>query len=105
MSITAKVQLNSRVCNDLKHARASPARRIYNPSRLVVRAASGAAAEDVPDMNKRNIMNLLLVGAAGLPITTMAIPYLSFFVPKSSGGGSGGQTAKDALGNDIKQSV
>jgi len=41
-------------------------------------------------MNKRNIMNLLLVGAAGLPITTMAIPYLAFFVPKSSGGGSGG---------------
>jgi len=68
----------------------------------VVRNAAGAAAEDVPDMNKRNIMNLLLVGAAGLPITAMAIPYAAFFVPVSSGGGAGGQIAKDALGNDVK---
>eukprot|EP01024_Parvocaulis_polyphysoides_P011820 TRINITY_DN1416_c7_g2_i4.p1 TRINITY_DN1416_c7_g2~~TRINITY_DN1416_c7_g2_i4.p1 ORF type:complete len:213 (+),score=41.27 TRINITY_DN1416_c7_g2_i4:162-800(+) len=70
-----------------------------------IRAASGAAAEEVPDMNKRNIMNLLLVGSAALPIGTMAIPYFAFFVPVSSGTGSGGQTAKDALGNDIKQST
>jgi hypothetical protein len=29
-------------------------------------------------------------------------PYLLFFVPKGSGGGAGGQAAKDALGNDVK---
>lgn len=29
-------------------------------------------------------------------------PYLLFFVPKGAGGGTGGQAAKDALGNDVK---
>eukprot|EP01026_Neomeris_dumetosa_P046102 TRINITY_DN3919_c0_g2_i1.p2 TRINITY_DN3919_c0_g2~~TRINITY_DN3919_c0_g2_i1.p2 ORF type:complete len:216 (+),score=30.28 TRINITY_DN3919_c0_g2_i1:92-739(+) len=96
------VTLNNRV--NVQGLKTPPCRHRRVVNRLSVRAASGAAAEDVPDMNKRNIMNLLLLGAAGLPITTMAIPYLAFFVPKSSGGGAGGQTAKDALGNDIKQS-
>jgi cytochrome b6-f complex iron-sulfur subunit len=53
-------------------------------------------------MNKRNIMNLILLGGAGLPIAGLAGPYLLFFVPKSSGGGSCGQAAKDALCNDVK---
>jgi len=53
-------------------------------------------------MNKRNIMNLLLLGGASLPVAGLAGPYLLFFVPKSSGGGAGGQAAKDALGNDVK---
>jgi cytochrome b6-f complex iron-sulfur subunit len=68
---------------------------------MPVRAAAAASAE-VPDMNKRNIMNLILLGGAGLPIAGLAGPYALFFVPKSSGGGSGGQAAKDALGNDVK---
>ena len=41
----------------------------------------------------------MCVQAAG-----MAGPFALFFVPKSAGGGAGGQTAKDALGNDIKES-
>jgi cytochrome b6-f complex iron-sulfur subunit len=53
-------------------------------------------------MNKRNIMNLILLGGISLPVAGLAGPYLLFFVPKSSGGGSGGQTAKDALGSDVK---
>jgi hypothetical protein len=32
-------------------------------------------------MTKRTIMNGLLVGAAGLPIAGLAVPYLAFFVP------------------------
>ena len=32
-------------------------------------------------MDKRNTVNLLLVGAAGLPIGGLALPYLTFFVP------------------------
>jgi cytochrome b6-f complex iron-sulfur subunit len=52
-------------------------------------------------MNKRNIMNLILLGGAALPVSGLAGPYLLFFVPKSSGGGAGGQAAKDALGNDV----
>jgi len=64
--------------------------------------ASAAASAEVPDMNKRNIMNLLLLGGAALPVAGLGGPYLLFFVPKSSGGGGGGQAAKDALGYDVK---
>jgi len=55
-------------------------------------------------MNKRNIMNLLLLGAISLPVGGLAVPFAVFFVPKSSGGSGGGQSAKDALGNDVKAS-
>ncbi|KAG2501434.1 hypothetical protein HYH03_001217 [Edaphochlamys debaryana] len=67
----------------------------------VVRAAA-VPAGDVPDMNKRNIMNLILLGGAGLPISYLTYGYAAFFVPPSAGGGGGGQAAKDALGNDVK---
>merc|ERR550537_1374881 len=63
-----------------------------------------AVVGDVPSMEKRNTMNLLLVGAASLPIGALALPYALFFVPKSAGGGAGGVAAKDALGGDIKAS-
>merc|ERR1711920_428123 len=63
-----------------------------------------ATNERVPNMDKRNTMNLLLVGAASLPVSALALPYALFFVPKSAAGGSGGTAAKDALGNDIKAS-
>merc|ERR1712093_309837 len=72
------------------------------PRYPIVRAAS--ATDDFPDMERRNTMNLLLVGAASLPVGALAIPYALFFVPNSAGGGSGGTVAKDALGNDIKAS-
>eukprot|EP00850_Spirogloea_muscicola_P010449 SM000061S19276 [mRNA] locus=s61:507832:509109:+ [translate_table: standard] len=58
----------------------------------------------VPDMGKRNTLNLLLLGAVGLPTIALAGPYAYFFVPPGSGGGSGGITAKDALGNDVTAS-
>ncbi|PNW76554.1 hypothetical protein CHLRE_11g467689v5 [Chlamydomonas reinhardtii] len=79
-------------------AKASAIRR----SRVMPVVRAAAASSEVPDMNKRNIMNLILAGGAGLPITTLALGYGAFFVPPSSGGGGGGQAAKDALGNDIK---
>merc|ERR1711937_1009572 len=63
-----------------------------------VKVRAAAAGGFVPDMNRRNIMNLLLVGAAGLPATTMLGAYAFFFVPQGSGGGGAGLTAKDALG-------
>jgi cytochrome b6-f complex iron-sulfur subunit len=34
----------------------------------------------------------------------MAGPFALFFVPKGSGGGSGGQAARDAAGNEVKVS-
>ncbi|KAL4580247.1 hypothetical protein LXL04_016433 [Taraxacum kok-saghyz] len=63
--------------------------------------AASIPADRVPDMEKRKLMNLLLLGAIGLPSTGMLLPYTYFFVPPGSGGGSGGTPAKDALGNDI----
>jgi cytochrome b6-f complex iron-sulfur subunit len=54
-----------------------------------------------PDMDKRNTMNLLLLGVASLPVASLGLPYVYFFVPPGAGGGSGGTIAKDALGNDI----
>merc|ERR1719335_993964 len=49
-------------------------------------------------------MNLLLVGAAALPVGGLGIPYLLFFVPGAAfqqGGAGGGSIAKDALGNPV----
>lgn len=46
-------------------------------------------------------MNAILVGAVGVSTLGLAVPYLAFFVPPSSGGGSSGMIAKDALGNDV----
>mmetsp|Transcript_67009 Transcript_67009/g.146902 ORF Transcript_67009/g.146902 Transcript_67009/m.146902 type:complete len:203 (-) Transcript_67009:241-849(-) len=76
-------------------AAARPARRT-----AVIRAA--AVSGEVPDMNKRNIMNLILAGGVALPVGGLAVPYALFFVPASSGGAGGGIAAKDALGNDVK---
>jgi len=77
---------------------AAPAAR--PAARMVVRAA--AVVGEVPDRNKRNIMNLLLAGAVAAPAVGLAGPFALFFVPPSVGGGGGGQVAKDALGNDVK---
>ncbi|OSX75495.1 hypothetical protein BU14_0234s0022 [Porphyra umbilicalis] len=67
------------------------------------RMATASSEEPmVPDMNKRNTMNLLLAGAA----TTVALaalgPYTYFFVPKSAGGTGGGLAARDAAGSVLK---
>merc|ERR1711874_463024 len=64
-------------------------------------AMAGAPAM-VPDMDKRNTMNLLLVGALGLPGLSLAGGYAFFFVPPGGGGAGGGQSAKDANGDDVK---
>ncbi|KAF4367758.1 hypothetical protein F8388_011333 [Cannabis sativa] len=63
--------------------------------------ASSIPADRVPDMGKRKLMNLLLLGAIGLPTAGMLVPYTAFFAPPGSGGGGGGTVAKDALGNDV----
>lgn len=55
-------------------AAARPARRS-----LVVKAA--AVSSDVPDMGKRQAMNLILLGGISLPVGALALPYAVFFVP------------------------
>ncbi|KAK7257484.1 hypothetical protein RIF29_31499 [Crotalaria pallida] len=63
--------------------------------------ATSISPDRVPDMGKRELMNLLLLGAIGLPTAGMLVPYASFFVPPGSGSASGGTVAKDAIGNDV----
>lgn len=46
-------------------------------------------------------MNAILVGAVGVSTLGLAVPYLSFFVPRTGGGAGGGLIARDALGNDV----
>ena len=48
----------------------------------------------VPDMPRRQTMNAILLGAVGVSTLGLAVPYLSFFVPTGSGGGSGVLVAK-----------
>jgi len=71
-------------------------------SRVQSTTQVAAATDDFYiDMDRRNLMNLILVGSAAVTVGGLAVPYIAFFVPPGSGGGSGGVTAKDALGNDI----
>ncbi len=56
---------------------------------------------DVPDMGRRQFMNLLTFGTITGIAAGALYPVVSYFIPKSSGGAGGGITAKDKLGNDI----
>jgi len=60
---------------------------------------SGSA--DVPDMGRRQFMNLLTFGAVTGTALGALYPVVKYFIPPSSGGAGGGVTAKDALGNDV----
>ena len=62
---------------------------------------SAAEGEIVPDMQRRTIMNLVLLGGAGVPVLWLAGGFIYFLVPPGGGGGGAGLVAKDALGNDV----
>jgi len=66
-----------------------------------VTSLNAAAEELYIDQDRRNLMNLILVGSAAVTVGGLAVPYIAFFVPPGAGGGSGGSPAKDALGNDL----
>ena len=70
-------------------------------SSRVSTTANAAAEELYIDQERRNVMNLILVGSAGVTIAGLGVPYVLFFLPPGAGGGGGGVTAKDALGNDL----
>ena len=54
------------------------------------------------DKERRFAMNLIMLGAGGLSVASIGVPYIAFFVPPAAGGGAGGSSpAKDALGNDL----
>ncbi|MBF2057288.1 MAG: cytochrome b6-f complex iron-sulfur subunit [Cyanobacterium sp. T60_A2020_053] len=56
---------------------------------------------DVPDMGRRQFMNLLTFGTITGIAAGALYPVVSYFIPKSAGGAGGGLTAKDKLGNDL----
>lgn len=58
-------------------------------------------SSDVPSMGRRQFMNALMFGSEALVALGALYPVVKYFIPPSSGGASGGVTAKDALGNDI----
>jgi cytochrome b6-f complex iron-sulfur subunit len=60
-----------------------------------------SGSSDVPDMGRRQFLNLLMVSAGATTVLGALYPVVQYFIPPSSGGGSGGTTAKDALGNDV----
>lgn len=70
-------------------------------SRSLVSTNMAAEGEYYIDEERRFLMNLILVGSGAVTVGAIGIPYIAFFVPPGSGGGSGGIPAKDALGNDI----
>ncbi|KAK4804409.1 hypothetical protein SAY86_004226 [Trapa natans] len=69
--------------------------------KITCQATSIPADDRVPDMGKRQLMNLLLLGAISLPSAGMLVPYATFFAPPGRKGGSSGTVAKDAIGNDV----
>jgi cytochrome b6-f complex iron-sulfur subunit len=70
-------------------------------SSLVVPRMAGADAEFYIDMDRRNLMNLILLGSATVTVGTLAVPFIAFFLPPSAGGSGGGTLALDAIGGEI----
>ncbi|NER33954.1 MAG: cytochrome b6-f complex iron-sulfur subunit [Oscillatoria sp. SIO1A7] len=66
--------------------------------------AQASGSPDVPDMGRRQFMNLLAFGSTTGVALGALYPVIKYFIPPSSGGAGGGVTAKDALGNDVKAS-
>ena len=50
-------------------------------ARRSVKTRAAAAAGEVPSMEKRRVMNMLTVGAVGLPATAILGPYVYQFIP------------------------
>jgi cytochrome b6-f complex iron-sulfur subunit len=72
------------------------------PARSGRISMSAATPEEfVPDMQRRTIMNLVLLAGAAVPVGWLGGGFVYFFVPPGGGGGGAGLVAKDALGNDV----
>jgi len=63
-----------------------------------------SGASDVPNLSRRQFMNLLTFGSVTGVALGALYPVVKYFIPPSAGGSGGGVTAKDALGNDISVS-
>ena len=74
---------------------------MFPPRRTHVHLPLRARSDFVPDMQRRTIMNLVLLAGAAVPVAWLGGGFVYFFVPPSGGGGGGGLTAKDANGDDV----
>ncbi len=59
----------------------------------------------VADMQRRTVMNGVLVSGAALPVSWLAGGFVYFLVPPVPTGGGAGQAARDALGDAVKASA
>ena len=59
------------------------------------------SSNDVPSMGRRQFMNLLTFGTATGVALGALYPVANYFMPLRAGGGGGGTSAKDELGNPI----
>ncbi|MBR8832673.1 MAG: cytochrome b6-f complex iron-sulfur subunit [Stigonema ocellatum SAG 48.90 = DSM 106950] len=66
--------------------------------------AQFSESADVPDMGRRQFMNLLTFGTVTGVALGALYPVVKYFIPPASGAGGGGTTAKDELGNEVSVS-
>ncbi|PHM07496.1 cytochrome b6-f complex iron-sulfur subunit, partial [Nostoc sp. 'Peltigera malacea cyanobiont' DB3992] len=66
--------------------------------------AQFSESADVPDMGRRQFMNLLTFGTVTGVALGALYPVVKYFIPPVSGAAGGGATAKDELGNDVSVS-
>jgi cytochrome b6-f complex iron-sulfur subunit len=63
-----------------------------------------SGSSDVPDMGRRQFMNLLTFGTITGTALGALYPVVKYFIPPTISGAGGGVVAKDALGNAISAS-
>ncbi len=63
-----------------------------------------SSSSDVPDLGRRQFMNLLTFGTITGTALGALYPIVKYFVPPNTGGSGGGVIAKDAAGNNVKAS-
>jgi cytochrome b6-f complex iron-sulfur subunit len=66
--------------------------------------AQFSESADVPDMGRRQFMNLLTFGTVTGVALGALYPVVNYFIPPASGGSGGGTVAKNELGNDVSVS-
>lgn len=81
-AIWVKTGMSSRSYVAIQGAQNGATPDILPASTWPVLFSSNSLLCQVPDMNKRNIMNLILAAGVGLPIGAMTVPFALFFVPK-----------------------
>ena len=56
---------------------------------------------EAPSMGRRTLLTAMLGGSVGVVALGALYPFVKYFIPPSSGGGTGGVLASDKLGNPI----